>query len=99
MLPRKCVASATSARLGAGMTIQSCPVDPYIIVSDKCKLIDFQLLKLQEAPENVPQGEMPRHLQLYSDGYLCEKAVPGNRVSVVGISSIIQQESVVINNC
>ena len=36
----------------------------------------------------VPNGELPRHLQLYCDRYLTEKVVPGNRVTVVGIYSI-----------
>ena len=44
-----------------------CPLDPFFIVPDKCKCIDYQVLKLQEVPENLPQGEMPRHLQLYCD--------------------------------
>ena len=65
-----------------------CPIDPYFIVPDKCKCVDFQILKLQEAPEAVPNGEMPRHLQLYCDRYLCERVVPGNRVTVMGIYSI-----------
>ncbi|KAB7506340.1 DNA replication licensing factor Mcm5 [Armadillidium nasatum] len=65
-----------------------CPLDPFFIVPDKCKCIDYQVLKLQEIPENLPQGEMPRHLQLYCDRSLCEKVVPGNRVTVCGIYSI-----------
>jgi DNA replication licensing factor MCM5 len=81
LLPRKCNSDQT------GRTVR-CPFDPFMIVPDKCRCVDFQLLKLQEAPEAVPQGEMPRHLQLYSDRYLCEKVVPGNRVVVIGIYSI-----------
>ena len=65
-----------------------CPLDPFYIVPDKCKCVDFQILKLQEAPEAVPNGELPRHIQLYCDRYLCEKVVPGNRVTVMGIYSI-----------
>lgn len=55
---------------------------------DKCKCVDFQVLKLQELPEHIPQGEMPRHLQLYCDRYLCDRVVPGNRVLILGIYSI-----------
>lgn len=85
---------------------------------DKCKCVDFQVLKLQESPDAVPHGEMPRHLQLYCDRcwhslppwpcwlvlvpsfpttcfspvssyrYLCDKVVPGNRVTIMGIYSI-----------
>jgi len=63
-------------------------LDPYYILPDNCKCVDFQNLKLQEAPESVPHGEMPRHMQLYIDRSLVDVAVPGNRVSVIGIYSI-----------
>ncbi|KAK3802141.1 hypothetical protein RRG08_050027 [Elysia crispata] len=65
-----------------------CPVDPFFIIPDKCRCVDFQTLKLQEAPEDVPNGELPRHLQLYCDRYLCDRVVPGNRVTIMGIYSI-----------
>ncbi len=55
---------------------------------DKCQCVDFQILKLQELPDAVPQGEMPRHLQLFCDRYLCERVVPGNRVTILGIYAI-----------
>lgn len=44
-----------------------CPMDPFFIMPDKCKCVDFQVLKLQESPDAVPNGEMPRHMQLYCD--------------------------------
>lgn len=65
-----------------------CPLDPYFIMPDKCKCVDFQTLKLQELHEQVPQGEMPRHLQLYVDRYMCDRVVPGNKVIILGILSI-----------
>ena len=34
------------------------------------------------------QGEMPRHMQLFVDRFLCDRVVPGNRVTVLGIYSI-----------
>ena len=46
-----------------------CPLDPFFIMPDKCKCVDFQVLKLQESPDAVPNGEMPRHMQLYCDRY------------------------------
>ncbi|XP_014767470.1 DNA replication licensing factor mcm5-A [Octopus bimaculoides] len=79
-LPRKC----NTQQAG----VPKCPVDPYFIMPDKCKCVDFQILRLQENPEDVPNGELPRHMQLYCDRYLCDKIVPGNRVSVLGIFSI-----------
>ena len=66
----------------------NCPLDPFFVLPDSCKCVDSQTLKLQETPENVPNGEIPRHIQLYVDRYLCDKIVPGNRVTVTGIYSI-----------
>ncbi|XP_015591085.1 DNA replication licensing factor Mcm5 isoform X1 [Cephus cinctus] len=80
MLPRKC----NTEQAGR----PKCPLDPFFIMPDKCHCVDFQVLKLQELPDHIPQGEMPRHLQLYCDRYLCERIVPGNRVLILGIYSI-----------
>lgn len=68
--------------------MQRCPIDPYIMLPDKCECVDYQTLKLQENPEDVPHGEMPRHLQLFTERYLTDKVVPGNRVTIVGVYSI-----------
>lgn len=32
-----------------------CPLDPFFIMADKCKCVDFQVLKLQELPDFIPQ--------------------------------------------
>ncbi|TPX44036.1 hypothetical protein SeMB42_g04458 [Synchytrium endobioticum] len=65
-----------------------CGIDPYRIDTDKCKYIDQQRLKLQEAPDMVPVGELPRHMLLAADRWLTEKVIPGTRVTVTGILSI-----------
>ena len=39
-----------------------CPLDPYRVVTEKNTFVDQQTLKLQEAPELIPTGEMPRTL-------------------------------------
>ena len=49
--------------------MKDCPLDPYQIVHDKCEFVDSQTLKLQEAPDMVPVGELPRHLILFADRY------------------------------
>ena len=72
MLPRKCPRAAAASAAGGGAAAAAaggtqCPVDPFFIVPDKCRCVDYQILKLQESPESVPQGEVPRHLQLYCD--------------------------------
>ncbi|KRX81172.1 DNA replication licensing factor mcm5 [Trichinella sp. T6] len=83
-LPRRC----NSNQIGQQ---QKCPVDPFVILPDKCRCIDFQVLKLQECPEDVPHGELPRHMVLYCDRYLTDRVAPGNKVSVLGIYCIRKQ--------
>lgn len=49
---------------------------------------DAQTLKLQEAPEDVPTGEMPRHVIVAAEQSLVDRVAPGARVRIVGIASI-----------
>ena len=71
----------------------SCPVDPFVIVHDKSKFVDSQVLKLQEAPDMVPVGDLPRHTILNADRWLTNRVVPGMRVVVMGIYSIFQNKA------
>ncbi|KAK5914570.1 hypothetical protein CgunFtcFv8_009002 [Champsocephalus gunnari] len=80
-LPRKCNTES------AGRV--KCPIDPYFIIPDRCVCVDFQTLRLQEAPDAVPHGEMPRHMQLYCDRYLCDRVVPGNRVTIASYLRVL----------
>lgn len=66
-----------------------CPKDSYMVLPDKGEYVDQQTLKLQENPEVVPTGEMPRNLALIADRHLVDRASPGTRVSVVGITSVV----------
>ncbi|OBA23862.1 MCM-domain-containing protein [Metschnikowia bicuspidata var. bicuspidata NRRL YB-4993] len=71
---------------------QKCPPDPYVVVHDKSSFIDQQTLKLQEAPDAVPVGEMPRHILVHVDRYLTNQVVPGTRVTLVGTYLIYQSK-------
>ncbi|ORX58496.1 MCM-domain-containing protein [Piromyces finnis] len=86
-LPRRCDSKAVPG------VAKECPMDPYIIVNDKCKFIDQQAIKLQETPEMVPVGELPRHLLLSVDRNNVNKLVPGSRIIVTGIYSSYQNRS------
>jgi DNA replication licensing factor MCM5 len=55
--------------------------------------MDQQTLKLQEAPELIPTGEMPRTFVLTCDRYLSDKVTPGNRVKIVGVLSILNRSN------
>lgn len=65
-----------------------CPLDPYFVVHEKSQFIDQQVLKLQEAPDDVPVGELPRHILVSADRYLANRVVPGTRCVVMGVFSI-----------
>jgi DNA replication licensing factor MCM5 len=69
---------------------QSCPLDPYVILPDRCEYVDCQTLKLQESPETIPTGEMPRHVILSCERYLVDRVVPGTRVTVIGVYTTIE---------
>lgn len=43
---------------------------------------------LQESPEVVPTGEMPRNIIVVLDRNLVDKVSPGTRVSIMGIASL-----------
>jgi DNA replication licensing factor MCM5 len=75
-----------------GDTTDKCPLDPYFVVHEKCHFIDQQVLKLQEAPDQVPVGELPRHILISADRYLTNRVVPGTRCTVMGVFSIYQSK-------
>lgn len=56
-IPNKCDNSATS----------ECGLQTYEIDVDQCDYVDQQKLKLQESPEVVPTGEMPRNIMAVVD--------------------------------
>jgi DNA replication licensing factor MCM5 len=83
----KCIAPAFCDNTNNGEKL-NCGLRPYKMHTDECEFMDQQILKLQEAPELIPTGEMPRSLMLTCDRHLTDKCTPGNRVKVVGILSI-----------
>ena len=74
---------------GAG----KCKSRNYVILADESVYIDQQPLKLQESPEMVPTGEMPRSISLSADRYLVDKVAPGTRVHVIGIFSTFSHQA------
>jgi DNA replication licensing factor MCM5 len=83
-LPRVCDAPEPEGQK------KDCPLDPYLIIHSKSTFADQQTLKLQEAPDMVPVGELPRHMLLSTDRYLTGKVVPGSRIVATGIYSTFQ---------
>ena len=55
------------------------------IVHNRSVFNDKQLIKLQETPESVPDGETPHTITLYAHEDLVDAVVPGDRVRITGI--------------
>eukprot|EP00581_Thalassiosira_minuscula_P005523 CAMPEP_0183747536 /NCGR_PEP_ID=MMETSP0737-20130205/67312_1 /TAXON_ID=385413 /ORGANISM="Thalassiosira miniscula, Strain CCMP1093" /LENGTH=384 /DNA_ID=CAMNT_0025983249 /DNA_START=152 /DNA_END=1302 /DNA_ORIENTATION=- len=71
-----------------GPNPQECGPSPYAVLPDDCLFVDQQSMKLQEAPEMVPTGEMPRSVLVAVERGLVDKAPPGTRVTVIAIASL-----------
>jgi len=82
VIPRNCDRNAERSELAGE---EPCPMDPYEILGDKSEFIDQQTLKLQEEPESVPTGEMPRNIIITVDRHLAGRFVPGSRVTLLGV--------------
>ena len=87
-IPRQC----DNSKL-IGEQREKCPLDSYITVPEKSQYIDVQTLKIQEAPELIPVGEIPRSYLLYCDRTLVNQVTPGTRVTVVGIQCVDERET------
>eukprot|EP00928_Gymnodinium_smaydae_P038199 TRINITY_DN2638_c1_g1_i1.p1 TRINITY_DN2638_c1_g1~~TRINITY_DN2638_c1_g1_i1.p1 ORF type:complete len:893 (-),score=222.78 TRINITY_DN2638_c1_g1_i1:1573-4251(-) len=55
------------------------------IVHNDCSFGDRQIVKLQETPEIVPEGETPQNVVIYCYDDLVDRVRPGDRVDVTGI--------------
>jgi DNA replication licensing factor MCM4 len=55
------------------------------IIHNDCKFADRQLLKLQETPELVPEGETPQNVMICCFDDLVDVVRPGDRVEVTGV--------------
>lgn len=71
---------------------ENCPRDSYVVVADNCEYIDQQTLKMQESPDVVPTGEMPRNIMLSVDRYLVDRVAPGTRVAVIGVMALFESQ-------
>eukprot|EP00914_Ancora_sagittata_P022436 GHVO01044626.1.p1 GENE.GHVO01044626.1~~GHVO01044626.1.p1 ORF type:complete len:768 (-),score=146.52 GHVO01044626.1:116-2419(-) len=69
-----------------------CSLDPYAVLSDESDYCDIQQLKFQELPEDVPIGDMPRHIVLNAANSLCGRVTPGQRINVVGVFSAYERQ-------
>jgi replicative DNA helicase Mcm len=58
---------------------------------EQSKFIDFQMVRLQELPEDLPPGQLPHYLDVTVLQDLVDNARPGDRVVLTGIVRIEQE--------
>ncbi|MDE1867206.1 MAG: minichromosome maintenance protein MCM, partial [Thaumarchaeota archaeon] len=58
---------------------------------EQSKFIDFQMVRLQELPEDLPPGQLPHYLDVTVLQDLVDNARPGDRVILTGIVRIEQE--------
>ncbi len=61
------------------------------IKHDSSRFIDFQILRLQELPEDLPPGQLPHYVDVSIKQDLVDNARPGDRVILTGIVRIEQE--------
>ncbi len=61
------------------------------IKHDSSRFIDFQILRLQELPEDLPPGQLPHYIDVSIKQDLVDNARPGDRVILTGIVRIEQE--------
>ncbi|HET6731024.1 MAG TPA: ATPase, partial [Nitrososphaeraceae archaeon] len=53
---------------------------------------DFQLVRLQELPEDLPAGQLPHYVEVTVMGDLVDQCRPGDRIILTGIVRIEQEQ-------
>ena len=53
---------------------------------------DFQLVRLQELPEDLPAGQLPHYVEVTVMGDLVDQCRPGDRIMLTGIVRIEQEQ-------
>ena len=56
--------------------------------------IDFQLVRLQELPEDLPAGQLPHYIEVTVMSDLVDQCRPGDRIILTGIIRIEQEQLV-----
>lgn len=63
------------------------------LIEEKSEYYDYQMIGVQEKPEDLPPGQLPRSIDVGLRGDLVDKARPGDRVIVTGILYAIQERT------
>ena len=93
---KPCVTHIDYPRVCGGINLatgKECPHDSFDILPERCKFVDKVVVKLQETPENVTPGEVPRTVTVVMERYLVVGLNAGQRITIQGIfCSSVQQK-------
>ncbi|MCA9811499.1 MAG: minichromosome maintenance protein MCM [Nitrosarchaeum sp.] len=71
----------------------ACKQRDFELKPESSKFIDFQILRLQELPEDLPPGQLPHYIDVTIRQDLVDNARPGDRIILTGVVRV-EQESV-----
>ncbi len=69
-----------------------CVQKEFRIDPESSRFIDFQILRLQELPEDLPPGQLPHYVDVSIKQDLVDNARPGDRIILTGIVRIEQDQ-------
>lgn len=55
------------------------------LVHNRCEYADKQLVRVQETPDSIPEGETPHTVNVFAWDNLVDVAKPGDRVEITGV--------------
>ncbi|MHA1504744.1 MAG: minichromosome maintenance protein MCM [Candidatus Heimdallarchaeota archaeon] len=58
---------------------------PFKLLTEESRFVDWQKVTMQERPEDLPPGQMPRSVTVLLTNDLVDTVRPGDRVSTIGI--------------
>jgi DNA replicative helicase MCM subunit Mcm2 (Cdc46/Mcm family) len=59
---------------------------------EQSRFIDFQIVRLQELPEDLPPGQLPHYIDVTIKQDLVDNARPGDRIILTGLVRIEQEQ-------
>ncbi len=73
-------------------SIEKCTNRDLRIDPETSKFIDFQIVRLQELPEDLPPGQLPHYVDVTIKQDLVDNTRPGDRIILTGIVRIEQEQ-------
>ena len=69
----------------------NCKHRDFELKPEDSKFIDFQILRLQELPEDLPPGQLPHYIDVTTRQDLVDNSRPGDRIILTGVVRVEQE--------